>query len=99
MLNQLKTFDADRFDLDELVALSAEGKALKAEFVAQGVEVPEWLDSAVTTIATAIGLRDADSKRKKLRQVEARIAALKPASERRAEAEAEADKLRAALGK
>jgi hypothetical protein len=98
-LSQLKNFDADRFDIDELVALSAEGKALQAEYKALDVEVPEWLDSTVTSIGRVINLRLDESLQKRLRQAEARIQALKPASERRAELESEVAKLRTKLGK
>lgn len=98
-VSQLKQFDPDRFDLDELVALSAEAKSLQVEYMDNGIEVPDWLESVITRISSAIDVTQADTLRKRLRSAEARIAALKPASERRAEAEAEAAALRVKLGK
>lgn len=95
-LSQLKNLETKRFDLDELIALSAEGKALQAEFVALGVDVPEWLVVAVKSIGLDIRARLADSIEKRLRQAKARIQALKPASERRAELEELVKQLEAA---
>lgn len=92
-ISQLKSLDTDRYDLDELVALSAEGKALSAEYAALGADEPEWLGSAVRSLARDIRTRQADAIEKRLRQAKARVQALKPASERRAELEAEIAKL------
>lgn len=92
-ISQLKNLDTDRYDLDDLVALSAEGKALQAEYSALGVDEPEWLGSAVRSLTRDIRTRQADAIEKRLRQAKARVQALKPASERRAELEAEIAKL------
>lgn len=96
-INQLKTLDTDRYDLDELVALSAEGKALQAEYAALGVDEPEWLGTAVRSLIRDVRTRQADAIEKRLRQAKARVQALKPASERRAELEAEIQKLQSQL--
>lgn len=95
-LSQLKNLETKRFDLDELIALSAEGKALLAEFKALGVDEPEWLVVAVKSITLDVRARQADAIEKKLRQAKARIQALKPASERRAELEELVKQLEAA---
>lgn len=88
-INQLKQLDTDRYDLDELVALSAEGKAIQAEFASLGADEPEWLGAAVRALARDIRVRQADAIEKRLRQARARVEALKPASERRAALEAQ----------
>jgi hypothetical protein len=92
-LNQLKNFRTDQYDLDDLVVLSAEGKAYQAEYKAQGVDVPEWLESNVRLIGREIGLKIADAKDKKIRQLRARINSLKTASERRADLQKELETL------
>ena len=86
-LNQLRNLVPDKHDLEDLVALSAEAKAILAEFTALGVDEPEWLGPAVRALSREIRVRQADSIEKRLRQAKARIQALKPASERRAELE------------
>jgi hypothetical protein len=96
-LNQLKQFDADRYDLDELVCLSAEGNLLQAQYKTLGVDEPEWLGNTVRSLANNIRLRQADAIEKRLRQAKARVQALKPASERRAELEAEIAKLQSQI--
>jgi len=96
-INQLKSLNTDKYDLDELVALSAEGKALQAEYSALGADEPEWLGTAVRSLARDIRVRQADAIEKRLRQAKARVQALKPASERRAELEAEIASLQSKL--
>ena len=96
-ISQLKTLDTDRYDLDELVALSAEGKSLQTEYRGLGVDEPEWLGSAVRSLARDIRVRQADAIEKRLRQAKARVQALKPASERRAELEKEIAELQEKL--
>ena len=98
-LNQLKNFDADSYDLDALIALSADGKALRNEFTALGVDVPEWLESTIRLISKTVDLRQADALEKRARTIRARIQALKPASERRLELDAELKAVEAKLGK
>jgi hypothetical protein len=88
-INQLKSLNTDKYDLDELVALSAEGKALQAEYAVLGADEPEWLGAAVRALARDIRVRQADAIEKRLRQARARVEALKPASERRAALEAQ----------
>ena len=92
-LVQLKNLDTDRYNTDELVALSAEGKALQAEYNTLGVDEPEWLGAAVRSLAREVRTKQADAIEKRLRQAKARVQALKPASERRAEYEEEIKRL------
>lgn len=85
MLNQLKSLDTERINLEELVALSAFAKGLRAEFDHVNAEVPEWLDQRARELAREIRSRLADSVDKKLREAKARLEALKPADQKRAE--------------
>ena len=96
-ISQLKQLDCDRYDIDELVALSAEGKALQAEYASLGVDEPEWLGAAVRSLSRDVRTRQADAVEKRLRQAKARLQALKPQAERRAELEAEIAALQSKL--
>jgi hypothetical protein len=89
MINELKNFNADRLDLDELVALSAFGRVFQAEVVALGVEEPDWLAGSLRLLRKEVSIRQQDRLEKLLYQKKSRLQSLKPAVEKRAEIEAE----------
>ncbi len=93
MINELKNFTADRLDLDELVALSAFGRAFQAELVQLNAEEPEWLGPQLRSLRSEIRTRQQDRIEKLLRQKKSRLESLKPAAEKRAEIEAEIKRL------
>lgn len=93
MINELKNFNADRLDLDELVGLSAFGRCFQAECAALNVEEPDWLGSNLRILRKEISIRQQDRLEKLLHQKKSRLQSLKPAAEKRAEIEAEIKKL------
>ena len=89
MLEKLKNLDVDRPDLEELIYLSAQARALRAEFEAESVEVPEWLDNSARALKREVRTRLANSVDKRVREIKSRLDALKTPSEKKAELEAE----------
>ena len=94
-LAQLKTFNENACDLEELVVLLTFGNQLRDTFEAVSVEIPEWLDGQLRKLKREIRSRQADSIDKVIREKEARLEALKPAEKKRAELAAEIKKLKA----
>ena len=97
MLDRLRSFDIDRMDLEEAIALSAFGRAMRAEYEALQADAPEWLDNRLRELRREIRTRQQDSLEKRIREAKARLQALKPAEQRRAELAAEIEKLEAQL--
>jgi hypothetical protein len=97
MLEKLRSFDVDRLDVEEAIALSAFARSLKSEYEALGGEAPEWLDNRTRELRREIRARQQDGIEKRLHEAQARLEALKPAAERREELQAEIDKLKASL--
>ena len=93
MLNEFKSFNVDRTIDEELVALAAFGRTLRAEYESSNIEVPIWVNDNLRTLRREIASRNADSLEKALREKKARLEALKPAEQRRQELQAEIDAL------
>jgi hypothetical protein len=83
MLDQFKSYTKDRLDVEQLVTLSAFGKALKAEFEAQRVEVPEYVTDQLKSIGREIQARVADGREALRKKLRAQLDTLKTTSERR----------------
>lgn len=93
MLKELKSFDAERCDLDQLVALSAFAKVLHAEYEARNIQVPEWLDDSRRALAREIEGRRRDALELRLKEVRAGQSGLLTAAEKREKLAAEEAKL------
>lgn len=89
MLQDFKTFNKERLDTTELVALAAYGRTLQAEFVTQQVDVPEFVKDQNASLSREIQARIADAKAARVKSIKTTLHSLKTASERRAELEAE----------
>lgn len=85
MLNDLKKFDPDRAQMDELVALSAFAKSLRAEYTALNQEIPEWLDDKTRVLLREILSRGRDALEKRLKDARAQAAQLMTPAEKRAQ--------------
>jgi len=85
VLSQLKTFTADRLDLDELVALATFGRQMRSEYEAHQLEEPEWLDVQLKSLRREIHSRNADKLEARRREITSRLDALKTPTEKRAE--------------
>lgn len=96
MLNQLKNFEADRMDADELVALSSLARQMTAEYAVLAIDPPEWLEIRSAELKREIGTRAADIRAKRIREIEARLATLKTTEEKKSDLTAELAKLKAA---
>jgi hypothetical protein len=84
MLDQFRSFNVETADnLDELVAMSAFGKSLKAEFEAQKVTVPEYVGDSLVAISREIARRVSDRKAARIRELRAQESGLQTAAERR----------------
>ena len=94
-LQSFKTFNADRMDVDELVALLAFGKTLRTEYEALQLEEPEFVDTQLKSLRREINARNADKIAARKRELTARIDSLKTPTQKKAEAEAELARLEA----
>jgi ATP-dependent Lon protease len=94
-LDQLRTLNLQQPGLEELVFMAAMARAFHAEFDANSVDVPEWLDERTREIKREIRTRQADAIDKRKRELKSRLDALKTPTEKRAELQAELDKLEA----
>jgi len=97
MIEKLKSFSPTKYSLEELVDLSASAKMLAAEYIAVGIDVPDWLIEATKRLASAIKGRVRDELERKLASAQARRASLKTADERRKETDEEIAALTAKL--
>jgi hypothetical protein len=97
IIERLKNLDADKVDLDELITLSALAKVLRAEYEYYGAEAPAWLDQRLRALGRAIRLRQEDYVEKRLAEAKARLAALKPESEKREDLQKEIQALESRL--
>ncbi len=96
-LSQFQNFNLDQTTLDELIALSVFGRQLRAEYEALQLEEPEWVDVQLKTIRREIHARNADAKEARLREIDARLDALKTPGEKRTELLKEKAKLEKAV--
>lgn len=96
MLEKLKGLDLQTPTLDELIYLSSQAKALRAEFDANNAEVPEWLDNRIRELKREIQSRLQDSVALRIKTLKAQRDALKTPQEKREAIEAELQKLEAA---
>ena len=98
MLEQLRNFNLDRIDLDEMVALFAFGENLKVVYGNLLLEVPEWVTDNVATLQKEIHSRRRDSLEKELKKAQASLESLKTADEKRQDIRAKIERLQTALG-
>ena len=84
-LATFKTFSADKMDVEELVALSAFGRSLKAEFEELNLEVPEFVDLQLKSLRREVRGRMADRLESEKRRIKAQLDGLKTTAERKAE--------------
>jgi hypothetical protein len=83
-LQQLRNFQADRMDLDELVALAAFGRQLRAEYEAHQLDEPDWVDIQIKSLRREIHSRNADRLEARRKEIGARLESLKTPTEKKA---------------
>jgi hypothetical protein len=89
MLNDFKTFVASRLQIEDLVALSAFGRQLRDEYLAHGVEVPEYVDTHMKSLKREIRARVADKLEARRKELQAKIQNAKTPAQRLQEARKE----------
>ena len=85
MIERLRNLNIDQPDIDALIELSSGARALITEFSANSIDAPEWLTQKQLEIKKEITARRKDYIAKSLKEAKARLEALNPAEERRAE--------------
>ncbi len=94
MLDKLKTFDADRTDVDEMVSLSAFARNLDAEYDALGLDVPEWLETKIGEVKREIEARLEDIREKRIKELERGLVASRTLEEKKADMKKELVRLK-----
>lgn len=89
MLHQFKTFQADRMDLDDLIALAAFGHMLRDQYEKFGLEVPDFVTDNIKAITREVKTKTAATLESRKRELLSRKDALKTPAERKREIEAE----------
>lgn len=85
MLSEFRNFTADRMTMDQLVALAAFGRQLRAEYEAHQLEEPDWVDVQLKSLRREITTKNADALEARRREITARLDALKTPSEKKTE--------------
>lgn len=94
-------FDPDQYTgqsgLDQLVAIHAMAKLLRAEYDTLAMPVPEWLDDRLRAVGREIEVKKREALELRLRQIAARKTQLRTRDEERVDLEKEEDRLRELL--
>lgn len=94
-----KSIVVQRLDLDETVSFLAYGETLIQTYERNSLDPPEYLTDAVRALRSEVASRRNERLEARLKEVDARRESLKPTAEKRADLDAESDRLRAQLGK
>jgi hypothetical protein len=95
-LDQIKNFNPDTVGIDELVAMKALAKLVKAEFDTIGENAPEWLENKSRLLTREINGRRADKLAARKRELEAELSRLETPAEKRSRLQKELDAVNAA---
>lgn len=96
---KLQRVDCERASTEELVSTVAFIDLVLAKGEQLGVKKPRWVEESRVSLMREIERRVEDEKRLRLKQVDARLEALQPTSEKRAALAAEKAALLKELGK
>ena len=98
-LQLLKNLNTDKMiEVEELMVLSAFARSLETEYLETGNSIPEWLDRSANSLREEIARRTRAARMAKLRDIENQLEAMKPATEKRADLQAQAVALQKELG-
>jgi len=98
ILEQLRSLNLARMDLDSLVELHTAGNAILTSYKTFEVPVPSFLVDSLASIATDIRSRRADAQKARLKEIAARKTHLRTREQERADLESEEASLRTQLG-
>lgn len=93
MLRELKNLNVDTREMEELIALSAFAKSMKAEYEFREMEVPEWIGDRLTLLNSEIRTRRHDELTRALREKKIRRQQMAPREERVAQLDADIERL------
>jgi hypothetical protein len=94
-LQTFKNYNTARADLDDLVAMAAFGRTLRAEYEAHQIEDPEFVGAKLKSLRAEIADRNADKIAARKSEIKARLDALKSPKEKAAELRKELEALTA----
>ena len=89
MFEQFKSVNAESAEVDELVALVTFGKSFRAEFEAQKVPVPDYVNDNLNTLTREINSRMADKRAARAREIKAQLSSLQSREEKKTALEQE----------
>jgi hypothetical protein len=84
-LDQLKNFNVDGLDMEELVALSLLGRQIRAEYEALQIEEPAWVDVQIKALRREIHVRNANALESRRREIDLRLDSLKTPGQKKQE--------------
>lgn len=95
MLEQFRNVVANsiRIGIEELIALHAFGRQLRAEFELFNVPVPEWVSDSLDSLRIEIKSRNRDRLQADLRKKKALLTTLKTPDEKRSDLNSEVEAL------
>lgn len=93
MFDQLRRYSADQFQLDELVALEVFGRQMRQGYESRQIEAPVWLDDTLRAISSEIAVKARDQLQLRLKEAKARLAVNMSRDERKAQAQADVERL------
>lgn len=93
LLNEFKTFQLDRLQLEDLVALAAFGSMLRAEYEKHNLEEPDWVGNNIKSLRREIQARNADKLEARRNEIANSLENLKTPAQKRQELEAEKAKI------
>jgi len=98
MLEQLRKFNKDNSNLEDMMALSAFGKSIQSEYVSRNIPAPEWLTGVLSTLGHEITSKTRDQLEKRKRELQAQAAGLESAETKRARIARELAEIDSQLG-
>lgn len=94
MLNQFRAFNKDRMlEIDELIALAAFGRMLRAEYEASKVDEPDFVAQQLRTLRHEIQARVSDKQEARRKEIKSQLQRLATPQERREALQKELDAL------
>jgi hypothetical protein len=84
-LQTFKNYNTARADLDELVAMAAFGRTLRAEYEAHQIDEPEYVGTKLKALRNEIADRNADKIAARKNEIKSRLDSLKSPKEKAAE--------------
>lgn len=83
IVQQLKSVDIDRAQIDDVIALLAVGKLLRTEYEARQYSVPEWIDDKIRMMSRYVEMHRRDALELRLKEARAQQATLLTPTEKR----------------